>query len=154
MVQTRHGAGRGPSQRQLKVGELIRRTLSDVLMRGDLHDPELDRFSITVSEATISPDLRHADVYVMPLGGQGVEEVLGLLDRNRHELRRAVTREVKLKYSPNLRFHLDRSFDRMDETRRLLGEDRVREDVARDEGGDGNGGDDGSGRTDPAGGGA
>ncbi|WP_339950620.1 30S ribosome-binding factor RbfA [uncultured Albimonas sp.] len=132
MHRSRHGEGRGPSQRQLKVGELIRRALSDVLMRGDLHDPDLERFSITVSEARVSPDLRQADVYVMPLGGAGADEVVVLLDRNRQELRRAVTREVKLKFSPDLRFRLDRSFDRMDETRRLLSTDRVQRDLHED----------------------
>ena len=136
MSNPRHGAGRGPSQRQLKVGELVRRTIADVLMRGDLHDPELERFSITVSEARVSPDLRHADIYVMPLGGVGVEEVLVLLARNSHELRRAVTREIKLKYSPALRFHEDRSFDQMDETRRLLNEPRVRRDLDEEADGD------------------
>ena len=136
MSNPRHGAGRGPSQRQLKVGELVRRTIADVLMRGDLHDPELERFSITVSEARVSPDLRHADIYVMPLGGVGVEEVLVLLARNSHELRRAVTREIKLKSSPALRFHEDRSFDQMDETRRLLDEPRVRRDLDEEADGD------------------
>lgn len=133
MAHSRHGEGRGPSQRQLKVGEVIRRAVSDLLMRGDLHDPELERFSITVSEARVSPDLRHADIYVMPLGGEGVSEVLALLERNRPEIRRAVTREVKLKFSPDLRFHEDRSFDRMDETRRLLNQPRVRQDLSEDE---------------------
>ena len=133
MHRSRHGEGRGPSPRQLKVGELVRRAVSDVLMRGDLHDPDLDRFSITVSEARMSPDLRHAEIFVMPLGGAGEEEVVALLDRNRQELRRAVTREVKLKFSPDLRFRLDRSFDRMDETRRLLADDRVKRDLDDDE---------------------
>ena len=133
MHRSRHGEGRGPSQRQLKVGELVRRAVSDVLMRGDLHDPDLDRLSITVSEARMSPDLRHAEIFVMPLGGAGEEEVVALLDRNRQELRRAVTREVKLKFSPDLRFRLDRSFDRMDETRRLLADDRVKRDLDDDE---------------------
>lgn len=133
MHRSRHGEGRGPSQRQLKVGELVRRAVSDVLMRGDLHDPDLERFSITVSEARMSPDLRHAEIFVMPLGGAGADEVVALLDRNRQELRRAVTREVKLKFSPDLRFRLDRSFDRMDETRRLLADDRVKRDLDADE---------------------
>jgi ribosome-binding factor A len=131
-MPARHHEGRGPSQRQLKVGELIRRTLSDLLMRGDLHDPELDRFSITVSEAQVSPDLRHADIYVMPLGGVGEEEVLELLNQRRHAIRRALTREVQLKYSPELRFRKDRTFDRMDETRRLLDSDAVRRDLNRE----------------------
>tara|TARA_Y100000815_G_C12882466_1_gene327043 strand:+ start:72 stop:509 length:438 start_codon:yes stop_codon:yes gene_type:complete len=133
MHRSRQGEGRGPSQRQLKVGELVRRAVSDVLMRGDLHDPDLERFSITVSEARMSPDLRHAEIFVMPLGGAGEEEVVALLDRNRQELRRAVTREVKLKFSPDLRFRLDRSFDRMDETRRLLADDRVKRDLDADD---------------------
>ncbi len=133
MAQSRSGEGRGPSQRQLKVGEVIRRAVSDLLMRGDLHDPELERFSITVSEARMSPDLRHAEIYVMPLGGEGVPEVLALLERNRPEIRRAVAREVKLKFSPDLRFHEDRSFDRMDETRRLLNQPRVRRDLEEDD---------------------
>ncbi|SFI88152.1 30S ribosome-binding factor RbfA [Albimonas pacifica] len=133
MHRSRHGEGRGPSQRQLKVGELVRRAVSDVLMRGDLHDPDLERFSITVSEARMSPDLRHAEIFVMPLGGAGEDEVVALLDRNRQELRRAVTREVKLKFSPDLRFRLDRSFDRMDETRRLLADDRVKRDLDEDD---------------------
>ena len=85
------------------------------------------------SEARVSPDLRHADVYVMPLGGEGVAEVLALLERNRPEIRRAVTREVKLKSSPDLRFHEDQSFERMDETRRLLNQPRVRQDLEEDD---------------------
>lgn len=121
--------GRGPSQRQLKVGEIVRRAIADVLMRGDLHDHELERFSVTVSEARMSTDLRHADVYVMPLGGVGVEDVLVLLAKNKHELRKMVTREIKLKFSPDLKFHADKSFDQMDETRRLLSEHRVRKDI-------------------------
>ncbi|MGM0586401.1 MAG: 30S ribosome-binding factor RbfA [Pseudomonadota bacterium] len=132
-MPARDHEGRGPSQRQLKVGELIRRTLSDLFMRGDLHDPELERWSITVSEAAMTPDLRHADVYVLPLGGVGAEEMLEALHARRREIRRALTREVKLKHSPELRFRLDRSFDRMDETRRLLESDEVKRDLDRGE---------------------
>lgn len=132
-MPARQTEGRGPSQRQLKVGELIRRAVSDLLMRGDLHDPELERFSITVSEASVSPDLRVADIYVMPLGGVGVDEALELLNQRRHAIRKALTREVKLKYSPELRFRKDRTFDRMDETRRLLDSDAVRRDLDDDE---------------------
>ncbi|MEM1316031.1 MAG: 30S ribosome-binding factor RbfA [Pseudomonadota bacterium] len=130
--------GRPPSQRQLKVGELVRRALSDVLARDDVHDPDLGRFSITVGEARMSPDLRHATVFVLPLGGAGAEQALEALNRSRGELRRAVTKAITLKYSPDLRFVLDESFDRMDDTRRLLGEDRVRRDLdAEDAGEDG-----------------
>ncbi|MEM9428344.1 MAG: 30S ribosome-binding factor RbfA [Pseudomonadota bacterium] len=128
-----HGPGRGPSQRQLRVGELIRRTLSDILSRGDLHDPDLEGVSITVGEVIASPDLRVATVHVLPLGGQHADDVIEALNRNRAGLRRAVTRDVALKFSPELRFVADETFDRMDETRRLLAEDRVRRDVQGEE---------------------
>ncbi|MEM9318624.1 MAG: 30S ribosome-binding factor RbfA [Pseudomonadota bacterium] len=121
--------GPGPSQRQLRVGELIRRTLADVLARGDVHDPDLGVMSITVGEVRASPDLKVATVYVMPLGGAGQEEALAALNRNKVELRRAVTREMTLKYAPDLRFVLDETFDQMDATRRMLSNATVRRDV-------------------------
>ena len=123
----------GPSQRQLRVGELIRRTLSGILQRGDLHEPELAGVSITVGEVRTSPDLRVATVYVLPLGGGNVDEILSALGRARNELRREVTRAVKLKFSPELRFRIDETFDRMDATRKMLGDERVRADVERED---------------------
>lgn len=132
MAKHTHGSAHGPSQRQLKVGEELRRALADILLRGDLHDDALARASITVSEVRASPDLRNATVFVMPLGGVAVEETIKALKRNKGEIRRALAKEVRLKYSPDLSFVRDDSFDRMDETRRLLSEDRVRADVARD----------------------
>ena len=125
--------GTGPSQRQLRVGELIRRTLSDVLARGDIHDPELNAMSITVGEVRTTPDLKIATVYVMPLGGGGRSEAIDALKRNRSELRRAITREMTLKYAPDLRFLIDDTFDRMDETRALFASDAVRRDLDGDE---------------------
>ncbi len=135
MAHGRFHTGQGPSQRQLRVGELIRRRLSDILLRGDVHDPELNRHSITVSEVSCSPDLKVATAYVMPLGGQGVEAALDDLRRNRHELRHLVAKGLELKYAPQLRFQIDATFDRMDETRRLFADERVRRDVeaGRDE---------------------
>ena len=121
--------GPGPSQRQLRVGETIRRALSDVLARGDVHDPDLNRMSITVGEVRTSPDLKVATAYVLPLGGQGQDEVLQLLARNKGELRRMLSKKLTLKFSPDLRFRLDDTFDRMDETRRMLSEPRVRQDA-------------------------
>ncbi len=121
--------GPGPSQRQLRVGELIRRTLSEVLARGDIHDPDLNRMSITVGEVRTSPDLRVATAYVLPLGGKGQEDVLKLLARNKGELRRAVSKKLALKFSPDLKFQLDETFDRMDDTRRILQQDAVRRDL-------------------------
>ncbi len=129
MSKRDHMPSRGPSQRQLRVGELIRRTLSEVLARGDLHDPDLSGVSVTVGEVQPSPDLRQARVNVLPLGGQEVEKVIEALNRNKGELRREITRSMTLKFSPELKFVADTTFDQMDETRRLLGEARVRRDV-------------------------
>ncbi|AML50769.1 30S ribosome-binding factor RbfA [Falsihalocynthiibacter sp. S25ZX9] len=130
MAKNQNRAGRAPSQRQLRVGELIRRTLSEVLMRGDIHDPDLNRMSITVSEVRVTPDLRLATAYVLPLGGQGQEEALSSLRQNRHELRMVVTKKMALKHSPEIRYEIDTTFDRMDETRRLLDQDNVQRDLA------------------------
>ena len=129
MAKNRFHDGPGPSQRQLRVGELIRRTLSDVLMRGDIHDPELNRLSITVGEVTVSPDLKVATAYVVPLGGGHEDEMFELLKRNKSELRRAVSKNMTLKYAPELRFKLDETFDRLDEARRIFSQDAVRRDV-------------------------
>ena len=129
MTKNKFHEGSGPSQRQLRVGELVRRALSEVLARGDVHDPELNRLSITVGEVRTSPDLRIATAYVLPLGGQGQDEVLKLLARNKGELRHAVSKKLALKFAPDLRFQLDETFDRMDETRRMLGQDAVRRDT-------------------------
>jgi ribosome-binding factor A len=129
MAKSRFETGRGPSQRQLRVGELVRRTLSDVLMRGDVHEPDLAGVSITVSEVRMSPDLRIATVYVLPLGGGDVKTIIKALARSAYELRRAVNKAVKLKFSPELRFLADETFDQMDHTREMLSQERVRRDL-------------------------
>ncbi|NBQ27241.1 MAG: 30S ribosome-binding factor RbfA [Rhodobacteraceae bacterium] len=129
MAKNKFHDGPGPSQRQLRVGELVRRALSEVLARGDTHDPDLNRISITVGEVTASPDLKIATAYVCPLGGQGGDDVIALLARNKSELRRAVGKNLGLKFTPDLRFRLDETFDRMDETRRLFSQDTVRRDI-------------------------
>ena len=129
MAKNKFHDGPGPSQRQLRVGELIRRSLSEVFARGDVHDPELNRMSITVGEVRTSPDLKIATAYVLPLGGQGQDDVLKLLARNKSELRRAVGKKLELKFTPDLRFQLDQTFDQMDETRRMLSQDSVRRDI-------------------------
>ena len=129
MAKNKHHDGAGPSQRQLRVGETIRRALSEVLARGDVHDPELNRLSITVGEVRTSPDLKIATAYVLPMGGQGQDEVIELLARNKSELRRLMAKKLTLKFSPDLRFRLDETFDQMDATRRMLSEERVRRDA-------------------------
>lgn len=130
MAKNKFHDGPGPSQRQLRVGETIRRALSEVLARGDVHDPDLNRMSITVGEVRASPDLKIATAYVLPLGGEGQEEVLKLLARNKGELRRMVSKKLTLKFAPDLRFQLDKTFDQMDETRRMLSQETVRRDAA------------------------
>lgn len=130
MAQKRFSTGDGPSQRQLRVGELIRRKLSDVLLRGEVHDPELAKISITVGEVRVSPDLRVATAYVAPLGGQGTEEMLKALRRHTGTLRHHIGKVLQIKYTPELRFMHDQTFDRMDETRRLFADERVQRDIA------------------------
>ncbi|MCA3451568.1 MAG: 30S ribosome-binding factor RbfA [Rhodobacter sp.] len=129
MAQRRSSPGTGPSQRQLRVGELIRRTLSETLSRQEIHDPDLNRMSITVGEVRVSPDLRIATVYALPLGGQGKDEAIAALKRNNHELRRAVARNVLLKNVPELRYQADDTFDRLDEARRLFSDKTVQRDI-------------------------
>ncbi|WP_092695175.1 30S ribosome-binding factor RbfA [Tranquillimonas rosea] len=129
MAKNRSSDTSGPSQRQLRVGELIRRTMSDVLNRGDIHDPDLNRLSITVGEVRVTPDLKVATAYVLPLGGNDPEGALSALRRNKGELRRAISKEMTLKFSPELRFAIDETFDRLDATRELFSRDEVRRDV-------------------------
>ena len=129
MSKHRSNHGQGPSQRQLRVGELIRRTISDMLMHGDVHDPDLTRMSITIAEVRVTPDMSIATVYVMPLGGGQREEAIAALARNKGQIRHRIGKQITLKHTPDLRFMIDETFDRMDETRRLLSEPRVQADI-------------------------
>lgn len=129
MARKSHHASE-PSQRQLRVGELIRRALAEVLSRGDIHDPDLAHVSVTVGEVRTTPDLKLAHVYVTPLGGGNHDTVIAALNRNRAELRRAVNKAVTLKFSPDLKFVYDTTFDQMDETRRLFDQPSVKRDTA------------------------
>ena len=133
MSKHRHSASEGPSQRQLRVGELVRRRLSDVLNRADVHDPDLNRMSITVGEVRLSPDLKVATAYVMPLmGSVPVEDAIKQLAKHQGELRHLVSQGLNLKYAPELRFQLDETFDRMDDTRRMFADERVQRDIQTD----------------------
>jgi len=132
MAKSRFNDGPGPSQRQLRVAELIRRRLSDVLNQGHIHDPDLNRMSITVGEVRCSPDLRVATAFVLPLGGDNRDEALDALRKNAHEIRRAVNKGLALKFSPELRFKIDDTFDRLDESRALFADANVRRDLDGD----------------------
>ena len=129
MAKSANRNGKAPTQRMLRVGEVIRRTLSEVLQRGDVHDDELAAMSITVGEVRMSPDLRIATAFVLPLGGDQKEEALAALRRNRHEIRHLVVRGGTMKFAPELRFEIDGTFDQMDATRALLNTDHVRQDL-------------------------
>ena len=111
------------------MGELIRSRLSEMLQRGDVHDPDLARMSITVGEVRCSPDLRVATAYVLPLGGGQKEECLTALRNNRHEIRREVSKALSIKFAPEIRFEIDDTFDRMDATNRMLNDPHVRQDL-------------------------
>jgi ribosome-binding factor A len=121
--------GKAPTQRMLRVGEMFRRTLSEVLQRGEVHDPELERMSITVGEVRMTPDLSIATAFILPLGGQGKQEALDALRRNRYEIRHLVVKGGTMKFAPELRFEIDGTFDQMDATRALLAESHVRQDI-------------------------
>jgi ribosome-binding factor A len=125
----------GGSQRQLRVGELIRHELADMLSRGDIHDPVIQAHMITVPEVRMSPDLRLATVYVMPLGGRDEEDVLGALERNKRYVRGEIGRRVNLKFAPEIRFRIDDRFDEAERIEKLLRTSVVQRDLAakRDE---------------------
>lgn len=124
----------GPSQRQLRVAEEIRHILARLLMRGDLHESAVAGVSITVSEVRISPDLKNATVFAMPLSGKGVEEVLKGLNRSAPYLRSQVAQEIQLRYAPTLKFVQDKSFDEAHHIEEILRSERVRRDLKSDDG--------------------
>jgi ribosome-binding factor A len=127
----KHSSPQGPRQRQLRVGEMIRRILSELLMQGEIHDPVLNSMSISIGEVAMSPDLKVATVYVTPLmGGATVAETIAALSRNAWELRKRVSSELTLRYSPELRFRPDETFDRLDAARKLFADPKVQRDIA------------------------
>lgn len=119
----------GPSQRQQRVAELIRHAIAEVLQRGDIQDPVLGSHVITVPEVRMSPDLKLATAYVMPLGGQDEAPVLAALERNRKILRQEVARRVNLKFAPELRFRRDETFDEAARIDALLRTEKVQRDL-------------------------
>ena len=121
----------GPSQRQQRVAELVRHALAEVLSRGDIQDDVLTRNVITIPEVRMSPDLKLATAYVMPLGGRDEEAVLKALDKNKKILRQEVARRVNLKFAPDLRFLRDESFDEAARIDALLRTERVARDTGR-----------------------
>jgi ribosome-binding factor A len=111
------------------VGELVRHTMSELLTRGDVHDPVIQTHLITVPEVRMSPDLRLATIYVMPLGGRDAQKVLAALEHNKRYIRGEISRHVNLKFAPEIRFLIDDRFDEAERIEKLLRTSRVRRDL-------------------------
>lgn len=128
-----HASAAGPSQRALRVGELIRHAISEMLTRGDIHDPVLEGHLITVPEVRMTADLRLATIYVMPLGGHDIDAVLGALDRNKRYLRGEIAHRVNLKFAPEIRFRADERFDEAERIEKLLRSPAVQRDLKHED---------------------
>jgi ribosome-binding factor A len=122
-------AGKAPSQRMLRVGEMLRHKMSDLLNRGEIHDEVLSQHIITVPEVRLSPDLKMATVFVITLNGHGVNEAIAALERNKKYIRGELARAVNLKYAPDVRFKRDETFEEAARIDKLLSSDRIRRDV-------------------------
>ena len=121
----------GPSQRQLRVGELVRHAMAQMLSRGDVHDDVLASHVVTVSEVRMTPDLRLATIYIMPLGGKDLAPVLEALERNRKYIRGEVARAVNLKFAPEIRFAADETFDEVRRIDEILRSPKVAQDLRK-----------------------
>ena len=122
----------GGSQRQLRVGEQVRHSIADILAQGSVHDADLEGHIITVPEVRMSPDLKLATIYVMPLGGRDTEIVIAALERNKKFLRGEVARRVNLKFAPDIRFRVDERFDEAERIEKLLRTPAVQKDLEQD----------------------
>lgn len=123
------GPASAPSQRMLRVGEMIRHALAEMLTRGDIHDDVLASHVVTIPEVRMSPDLKLATVYVMPLGGKDVAPVIAALDSHKRYIRSEIAHAVNLKFAPDLRFRQDASFEEATRIDRLLDSPKVRQDT-------------------------
>ncbi|MBB4257645.1 MULTISPECIES: 30S ribosome-binding factor RbfA [Bradyrhizobium] len=130
--QKKNSAPGGGSQRQLRVGEQVRHAMADILAQGNVHDADLEGHIITVPEVRMSPDLKLATVYVMPLGGHDTAVVIAALERNKKFLRGEVARRVNLKFAPDLRFRVDERFDEAERIEKLLRTPAVQKDLEQD----------------------
>jgi ribosome-binding factor A len=123
----------GGSQRQLRVGELVRHAIAEMLARGDVHDPVIEGHLITVPEVRMSPDLRLATVYIMPLAGRDADEVVAAFERNKKYMRGEVAHAINLKFAPDLRFHIDNRFEEAERIDKLLRSPAVARDLEKDD---------------------
>jgi ribosome-binding factor A len=137
MAKPNRKAGTGPSQRQLRVSELIRHALAQMIQRGDIHDEVLASHIITIPEVRLSPDLKLATVYIMPLGGVDEKPVIIALEKHKGYLRSEIAKRVNMKYAPDLRFRRDETFDEAERINTLLRSDVVKRDLTRERDEDG-----------------
>ncbi len=117
----------------LRMGELVRHALAEMFSRGDVHDPVLETHVITIPEVSMTPDLRHATAYVMPLGGKDERAVLDALNRNKKYMRGVVAKKINAKFAPDLHFRIDERFDRAEQIDKLLKQPEVQRDLRKDE---------------------
>jgi len=123
------GKEKAPSQRMLRMGELVRHALAEIFSRGDVHDPVLETHVITIPEVSMTPDLRHATAYVMPLGGKDSRAVLDALNRNKKYMRGVIAKKLQAKFTPDLHFRIDERFDRAEKIDKLLRQPEVQRDL-------------------------
>jgi ribosome-binding factor A len=123
-------AQRGPSQRQLRVGELLRHALSDILRHGDIRADDLAGVSVTITQVKPSPDMRHATVFCEPLGGKDADKIVAALNRHRAYIRGELSRAVEIRYTPDLRFAEDTSFAEAERIETILKSSRVARDLS------------------------
>jgi ribosome-binding factor A len=135
--RTAQSAHIGPTQRQLRVGEMLRHALADILRRGDIRDPDLVGVSVTITQVKPSGDMRHATVFCEPLGGKNAKAIIAALNRNARYLRGEMGRMIDLKFTPDLRFVEDESFAEAEKIETLLKSSRVQQDLARTDKGPG-----------------
>ena len=126
----------GGSQRQLRVGELVRHALAELLTRGEVHDPVIEGHLITVPEVRMSPDLRLATIYIMPLAGRDTDEVIEAFERNKKFLRGEIAHTINLKFAPDMRFRIDDRFTEAERIDKLLRSPEVKRDLIKDDSGD------------------
>jgi ribosome-binding factor A len=122
------------SQRQLRVGELVRHALADMLARGDVHDPVIEGHLVTVPEVKMSPDLRLATIYIMPMGGRDAAQVVAAFEQHKKFLRAEIAHRINLKFAPEIRFRIDERFDEAERIDKLLRSPAVQRDLRGEDG--------------------
>jgi len=131
--QHQRDSSQGVSQRQLRVGELVRHALAEMLTRGDVHDPVIEGHIITIPEVQVTADLRLATIYVMPMGGRDADQVVAAFERHKKYLRAEIAHRINLKFAPDIRFRVDDRFAEAERIDKLLRSPEVQRDLKHEE---------------------